>query len=157
MQTDAEAEINDNGAVLTKDGKKMRLEFITDADTANITVSKLAPLPTGDVVYNDKNGNRLAIRLTVSGSVNITVKLTPYDLDGTSIEEYNTPLVTWKQSDISKVGLVSDSIYVDVQAKSIGAYSHPGRDDLMITGNKLLAAIAKDIRCRLLEVTEKHR
>ena len=61
----------------------MRLEFITDADTANITVSKLALLPTSDVVYNDKNGNRLAIRLTASGSVNITVKLMPYDLDGT--------------------------------------------------------------------------
>lgn len=83
MQTAADVTCTENGTVLTKNGKKLRLRFETNGTDVKIQATKAVVLPTSPSLPEDieKNAayNRIAISYTGSGSTYITVKLSAYD------------------------------------------------------------------------------
>jgi len=116
MQTKADVEITPTGAILTRNGRVMNLEF-TSSVPAQISVGESVPLATSPVVENDKmpGAKRIMIKLSGSGNVDITVKLTPGDLPvATPISDYNIPIDTWQIPDgeIQKLPYL-DSISID--------------------------------------------
>jgi len=99
MHTRAEVETDGKSAVLTQDGKKLRLSVATDANDYEISVMQAVPLPTSPVVEgmaDDSNKHKIAIKLKASGHVGITVKLIPeigYTDDIAPAD--NTPISAW--------------------------------------------------------------
>ena len=89
----------DSGCVLNYSGYRMKLDYVTDADSAELTLGAAEPLPTSPVMSDDPSTDsmkRLALKLTGSGKVNITVKLTPYNLSGASaVAYYDKPISEW--------------------------------------------------------------
>ena len=102
MQTDADVEIVENGAILRQLGSVMKLEFISNT-AAEISVGDSVPLPTSPVVEKDSIGgaNRICIKMPkASGDVSITVKLTPDNLwNPSTVTDYNIPIDIWNIPD----------------------------------------------------------
>lgn len=102
MQTDADIELVENGAILRHQGRVMKLEFASSTN-AEISAGLALPLPTSPVVENDRSGdaNRICIKMPkANGTVTITVKLTPDSLwNPSSVADYNTPIDTWEIPD----------------------------------------------------------
>ncbi|MBQ4528290.1 MAG: heparinase II/III family protein [Clostridia bacterium] len=96
MQTKADVQIDETGATLTQNGKKLRLDFLVDGN-GTIEVTKGVPLPTSPVEKNDNYGthNRIIIKARGTDTVNITVKLTPYGISGSSIFDYDKSINQW--------------------------------------------------------------
>ena len=80
MHTKADIEPTENGAILTKNGKKLKLEV---QSSCAFEVSKMdaEPLSTSPKPLQTSNDGiyKAAIRLTGSGNVTIEVKLSPYE------------------------------------------------------------------------------
>lgn len=99
MHTQCEAHVNGkNSVLLEKDGKSMQLEFLTDAEKAEISVVPAEPLPSSPKPYGGKQSDnseyrKIQIRLKASGQVNITVKIKP--LDGKYQSVVNIPTSNW--------------------------------------------------------------
>lgn len=53
---------------------------------------------------------RLALKVNASGKVNITVKLTPVNVNGDSVEKYNVPLSTWSDSTVNGASAVLEQL-----------------------------------------------
>ena len=89
---------DDRTVILTQNGKKLKLTFITDAETAELSYGAAEPL--AESYHNPEDvavdANRLAIKLHGSGSVSITVKLTPMEIEASSVSAYNKPMNTWE-------------------------------------------------------------
>lgn len=82
MHTKAAVEINGNTAVLTRLGKKIKLEFDTNADTAQVLCMDAVPLPTSPQVpqQNTNDGYRkVALKMNVNGKTKVTVKISRAD------------------------------------------------------------------------------
>lgn len=82
MHTKADIETAGNTAVLTRLGKKIKLEFETNAADAQIMSMDAVPLPTSPQVpeQNENRGySKVAIKLTASGRTNLTVKISKAD------------------------------------------------------------------------------
>lgn len=97
MITGANVSIDGNTAILEQDNRRLKLEFSSSVP-AEISVAPAAPLPTSPKHPEDEkeSASRIAIKLSApAGEANITVKLTPYDFDGSSIEVYNTNIDSW--------------------------------------------------------------
>ncbi len=96
-QTDAKI-IGKNKVVMTKDGKKLELEFITSAEESQISVVPAESMPTSPMPFAGKQSDNSAyrkvqIRLLGTGKVNLTVKLKP---EGTEIQPvYDLPISNW--------------------------------------------------------------
>ena len=93
--------LSDTSYVLNYSGTRLRLDFVTDADTVEVTHGAAEPLPTSPVMSDDTpltDYKRFAIKLNGSGKVNLTVKLTPYSISGSgsSVSDYNVPIDSWK-------------------------------------------------------------
>ncbi|MBP3359945.1 MAG: heparinase II/III family protein, partial [Clostridia bacterium] len=96
MHTRADIDIAENGAVLTLNDKKLKLEFKSNC-AAEISKMAAEPLPTSPNPENqsDNTGiSKVAIKLTGSGSINIEVKLYAYD-ESVSGMMY-TDMSSWK-------------------------------------------------------------
>ena len=112
--TDTEVTLAEDGtsAILThENGKQMKLEFTTTGTgTATLGVGPATRAllgttsPVNHPVNEDENFwdvedesvNRIYVKLTeASGEVAITVKLTPTDVSGSTITEYNVPISEW--------------------------------------------------------------
>jgi len=101
MQTQAEVEIKDNSAILTQGGISVKLDYVTNAASSEISVGPSKPLPTSPVVKGDTQGgcNRIAIKLNGSGNMNITVKLTPLAYNGSDVSDYDMNIDEWEIPD----------------------------------------------------------
>ena len=107
MQTDAAVEIADDNksAILTQNGKQVKLEYVTGGENVTsieLSVGKSEPLSTSPVVSGDSyasSTNRIAMKLTAKGDVSITTKLTPVDIAGSGIENYNKNISEWSVED----------------------------------------------------------
>lgn len=103
MITDADAQIDDSGATFTYNGRKMRLDYIAEGANAALSIEKAAPLPSspktkpGDDA--EETSNRFAIKLTGSGRVNLTVKLSDIDEEMSSVSDYNKSISEWTVPD----------------------------------------------------------
>ena len=101
MEQGTDVSIQGDHAILTKNGKQMRVDFVTNGKNAVLSEMKCEPLPTspqGYVGTFDLNDyyKKLAIKTTASGELNITVKLTPLDGRTTDFTVDTTPLAQWK-------------------------------------------------------------
>ncbi len=96
MITDAEVTITENGAVLTQGGKTLNLEFASDvsAEISSDIAKPLSTSPNPDG-NSEETAKRIAIKLTGNGNVNLTVKLTPQDVEGTPVSNYHKPISEW--------------------------------------------------------------
>ncbi len=80
MQTQAAVVVDGNILTLTKDGKSVRAEFVTDGSDTVLSYGAAEPLPTSPTdVTNASNPSftRIYLKTTAKGSLNITVKFTP--------------------------------------------------------------------------------
>ena len=139
--TDTDVAIAEDGrsAILThSNGKQMKLEFATTGTgNATLGVSKAtrellgttSPVnhPKNDNEYfwdvEDENVNRIYVKLeNASGDVAITVKLTPTDVSGSEIEEYNKSISEWTIPDGEiAVKPKEQSVVIDGREMKFGA------------------------------------
>lgn len=98
MITEADVVCDSTGATLTQDGKKLRLDFVSSSN-ATISCETAKPLPTSpDPVGNStETAKRIAIHFKTRGIADLTVKLTPLDVDGTDITIYDIDIDKWSQ------------------------------------------------------------
>ena len=101
MITGSEVSVNGNTAILTQDGRRLKLEFVTDAEKFEMTCAVAKALPEAYQNPDDRTetAKRIAIKLHGSGKVNLTVKLTPADIEGTAVSDYNTSIDSWSVPD----------------------------------------------------------
>ncbi len=120
MITGSEVSINGNTAILEQDGRRLKLEFVTDAASAEMTCDTAKALPESYQNPDDRveTAKRIAIKMNASGTVNLTVKLTPMDIDGTGVADYNVSMDSWaipdgeipKKPEMSAVYINGDEI-----------------------------------------------
>lgn len=102
MMTLADITIDGDKAILSLNGEKVVLEYIVEGGTAEISymIEEEAAEPYRydgqfGTAYGDTI-NRIKIKFDGTGDVSITVKLTPYNMEGgTSVENYNTAIDSW--------------------------------------------------------------
>lgn len=105
MTTGSDVEIIDNNtAVLTKNGKKLKLELITNDESHTLTVGRAVPLdssPTLDGQYTNSEYQRIALNLNLKSdqAYYVTVKLSAYNEAVSDINELNIPVSEWKLAD----------------------------------------------------------
>ncbi|MBR3761782.1 MAG: discoidin domain-containing protein [Lachnospiraceae bacterium] len=106
MLSDADIEIEGNTATLTKNNKKLKMEYIaTDAEgntveATEFTYAVAAPLHEETTFVNAETAKRIAIKFNASGDLNITVKLTPDTVyNPTAVGEYNKSIAEWSIPD----------------------------------------------------------
>lgn len=95
MHTKADINIENGGAYLTKNGKKIYLRFECENASAEISKMKAEPLPTSpqiDVQNKNTEYSKVAVKLTGKGKMTLTVKLSPIEI--TNIK--NDSLDNWK-------------------------------------------------------------
>lgn len=101
MTTEASVEIiDDNTAILTKDGRKLKMEVVTDAKEHTLTVGRAIPLetsPTLDGQYTNIGFSRIAVNLNLEANKaqHVTVKLSAYEETTEPIGEMNKPIDQW--------------------------------------------------------------
>lgn len=98
MQTPADIEIDGNNAILTINGKKLLVEFATDAEEFEILSLKAEPLPgsvNNDIMTKDPDINKLALRAKVSGSCYIEAKLSALGEPASKSGMLNKPVSEW--------------------------------------------------------------
>lgn len=97
--------VDDRTVLLTQGGKQLKVTFVTDADSAEISYAKAEPLAESYHNPDDKavDANRLAVKLHDSGSdtVSLTVKLTPVGIVGTEVSAYDFSMDDWRLPGLS--------------------------------------------------------
>lgn len=93
MQTKADVKVDGNTLTLTKDGKSIRAEFVTDGTDTVLSYGPSEPLstsPTDVINASNPSFTRISLKTTAKGSLNITVKFTPSSGDFADINNiYN--------------------------------------------------------------------
>lgn len=101
MHTTADnIEVFDTYAVLTQNGKKLRVDFLSNADSMEVLTMKAEPLPTSPQYKGTKDYSmykKLALKVQASGNLNITAKLTPIKDGSENYTVDDTPLSMWSQ------------------------------------------------------------
>lgn len=92
-------QIFNNYAILEQNGKQLRVDFITNADSMEICVMDAAPMETspqfkGTVDYTEEF-DKLTLKAVGSGEVYIVAKLTPLDGSVSDFEVEDVPLSAW--------------------------------------------------------------
>ena len=105
VQTSAEVEIADNNtAILTKGGKKLKMEVVTDVADYQLTVGDARPLPTSpDIKGQNQNigYKRIDIQMNLIANQpqHVTVKFSPYSEATEDINKMNIPIAQWQIPD----------------------------------------------------------
>lgn len=98
MHTRAEITLVGNTAILTQNGKSIKLEYVTDALQVQFSVMDASPLPTSPNPAGQTSNagiKKIAIKLTGQGRINLTVKLSPVG-EPAEVSEMNLlPLSQW--------------------------------------------------------------
>lgn len=101
MHTQADIEILDETtALLTQDGKSLMMQFVTDCPDFELSAMDAVPLP-GPSAAEGQNANKgirkVALKLTGSGSMNITVRMST---QGSGVV-MDTPISQWQRPSAS--------------------------------------------------------
>lgn len=98
MTTKSAVAIEGNTAILSENGRKLKLEFVA-SDDADFSVGHAEPLPTSPKHQDDdpqpESTQRIMIHMKTGGQQTITVKLTPYDNEISTLESWNVPIDSW--------------------------------------------------------------
>ncbi len=93
--------IDENTVILTKSAnasQKVKVEFISSTGKGTIEVGPAAPFPTSPQIPEQKQNKgyyRLSYKVSGSGNVNITAKITPMGFEGSDISLYNKDMDLW--------------------------------------------------------------
>ena len=102
MHTPADIEIVDNTtAILTKDGKQIRVSFNTNAQGATISKMDAVPLPTSpnpDGQLKNEGVTKIAIHVPAAANFHVTVRITPVDSPNLNKPIVDIPLDNWEAS-----------------------------------------------------------
>jgi hypothetical protein len=102
MTTKSAVAIDGNTAILSENGRKLKLEFVA-SDDADFSVGHAEPLPTSPKHQDDnpqlESTQRIMIHMKTGGQQTITVKLTPYDNEISTLESWNVPIDSWQIPD----------------------------------------------------------
>ena len=96
MHTSADISIDGDTAILSKGGKKIRIQVATNAMEHQLLNMEAKPLPTSPQVVgqNSNSGYRkLAVKMNTDGYTALTVRISPYE-DETPVD--TTPINMWK-------------------------------------------------------------
>lgn len=88
LQTQADVSVSGNTVTLTKDGKSVMLELISNGSNVEVSYGAAEPLPeSNSTVENAANPTykRVYLKTTATGSVNITAKFSPANGDYSAI------------------------------------------------------------------------
>lgn len=102
MNTRADVAVTDDGAVLSQNGKSMKLNFKTNAAHCTIESMEAKPLDTSPQPegQNPNSGvQRVTIKLSGSGKINLTVQLVPLGEETAQVSMYDVPLDNWSLQD----------------------------------------------------------
>lgn len=132
MHTMADVEIVDNNtAVLTKNGKKFLVRFSTNILDYTLSEMEAKPLPTSPVVADQADNSKytkLALKFSASGDIYIEMKVIPYDDPESSLPMIESPIAEWTIPSGALQTLPKvDMIYVNGSAvngfkKSVSSY-----------------------------------
>ncbi len=102
MYIDSNMEYVGNNTVVLTDkrysNKKLRVEFLTSEEETTIGTESAVPFSDSPQIPNQNKNfgfKRLYYKVAGSGDVNITVKITPYDVEGSDINNYDTSMDNW--------------------------------------------------------------
>ncbi|MBR5506598.1 MAG: heparinase II/III family protein, partial [Clostridia bacterium] len=93
--------IDENTVILTKrnnSSKKVKIEFISSTGEGTIEIGAAAPFPTSPQIPEqnpNKGYQRLSYKVSGSGNVNITAKITPMGFEASDISEYDKNMDLW--------------------------------------------------------------
>ncbi len=103
MHTKGDIEIIDNKtAVITQNGKKFLVKFITDAVTSELSSMAAKPLPTSPVMDGQlslSTVKKVALKFTGSGKLYVAAKIMPYDDPLAGKEFVNVSIDDWQIPD----------------------------------------------------------
>ncbi|MBE5040300.1 stalk domain-containing protein [Ructibacterium gallinarum] len=96
-----EGKIDGNSVILTQNGKKLRMDFLTNG---NLTLyyeeaKAMEGMPTVLGETDNSAFRRVRAKITGSGTIHITVKLTPIGIYSTDVSEYNISIDDWHVPD----------------------------------------------------------
>ena len=109
MYTRAGADINGSRVILTDSEspeKKLCVDFAASGDF-DIIYEPAAPIDGTPIVAGQNENEdyyRLALKITASGDVDITVKLTPINISGSDISDYDKPISQYSLADTQPCG-----------------------------------------------------
>lgn len=88
---------DDQTAVILQDGKQLKVQFATDAEDYELSVMAAEKLPTSPQFEETANPkvSKLALKLTGSGKVNITVKMSLMGEEPSLTGPEDTPIAEW--------------------------------------------------------------
>lgn len=121
MTTPADVTVADNStAFLKAGGTTMKLEVISDIEDYNLSVGPAQPLETSPQIagQNENKGySRIAVKLNAKGNIDqsVTVKISPYNGETASVNNYNAPISEWSIPDGTYIRprVLPASIYVN--------------------------------------------
>lgn len=110
------AEIGDNGLVLTLNGKKLYVDFASDAEyeISFGHAEAMEGMPSVKDENRNDGINKIQVKIKGSGTVNFTAKLSPYGVYTTPISDYDKAIADWviPDGDMPEPPQ-ADMIYVD--------------------------------------------
>lgn len=122
MHTDGDILILDNNtAVITQDGKQLYVQFAVDGDNVNYNLSKMAKKRLIDVgiTETDNAGEKIALKLTASGKVNITVKMAMRNEIASQTQPDTTPIAEWTVEGDNAVATAEEILSCKARLSSI--------------------------------------
>ena len=120
MHTRADVEIvDDNTAILTSKGKRLKAQLVTDIEGAKFSVMNAEPLPTSPNPPQMSNGK--VVKLTVhgedlSGSKYIQVRFSDMDDELSYITPVNMPIDSWT---VDNTPFTTRPVAADIQADGV--------------------------------------
>ena len=98
MQTKANVSTDGNKAVLTQNGKKLQIEFKTDAEDFTVSAEKAVPINgtvNNDWMTDDSDKTRITFKAKASGSCYIEAKLSAPGEDASLSGMLDMPIAAW--------------------------------------------------------------
>ncbi len=98
MQTKANISTDGNKAVLTQNGKKLQIEFKTDAEDFTVSAEKAVPINgtiNNDWMTDDSDKTRITFKAKASGSCYIEAKLSAPGEDASLSGMLDMPIAAW--------------------------------------------------------------
>ncbi len=111
---------NNNTAVLNLEGKKVKVQILTNASDYTFGPADAAPLPTSPQIAQSNNSSsnlrKLALNIKANGRLTITVKISQYDDPAANDPIPDTNIADWTipDGDVTPLPTV-DMIYADGQ------------------------------------------
>lgn len=141
MHTEGDIRILDNNtAIIYQGGKALKLQFVTNAQSAQLSAMKAEPLPKTPKFTNTPNDNitKIDYKINADGHTTITVKMSLIDEIGSKSGVDDIPISNWKADGAKTEGYAYSSARLSqllVDGAEIAGFS-PDKFSYRFTKNK---------------------